>query len=556
MEPAEPVNDAAARRSLALLLAAGALLFFWRLGSNDLWPPDEARFALVAREMLERGDPVLLSHNNLPYTEKPPLFFWAISLCALPFGGVNEWAARLPSAAASLLTLVLIYLLGARLYDRRTGFLGAIVFATACQIAVRARWASIDMLLNLFVLGAILLLWDAAAGEGRSGAWRLRAAWCLMGLATLAKGPVGMVVPLLAVATPLLLLRRFRAARRLFQPSGIALCLLVVGAWFVPFALRLGPLSALEVVLHQNVDRYVDAWNTRQPFWFYLWRFPAGFLPWSVFLPWGIAQVLAPEERPRREAAVLLLAWIAAVLLFFSLSTGKRGVYVIPVYPAAALVVGRLLSRSTGTGPEGEPARRRLRPPLLAWTGLTVVLAAAAPVLALRKEGSLLPPVAAVAGCFLAGAVAAVWMQARGDHRKAVRVLAGSCVLACVLTVGLLVPRVDRHKRIRAFATEVKARLHPAGEFGATQQKRDAWVFYTGRFAAVLDAPGSVEAFLEAPGPRDLLLEASELRRVRDRLPPDAEVIWRGRVAGDEYYLVHRAGEAVTRPEGTAGGGA
>lgn len=554
MEPAEPVNDAAAWRPLALLLAAGALLFFWRLGSNDLWPPDEARFALVAREMLERGDPILLSHNNHLYTEKPPLFFWAIGLCALPFGGVNEWAARLPSAAASLLSLVLVYLLGSRLYDRRTGFLGAIVFATACQIAIRARWASIDMLLNLLVLGAILLLW-AAAGGGRTAAWRLRAAWVLMGLATLAKGPVGMVVPLLAVVTPLLLLRRFRAARRTFQPSGIALCLLVIGLWFVPFALRLGPLSALEVALHQNVDRYVDAWNTRQPIWFYLWRFPAGFLPWSVFLPWGIAQVLAPEERPRREAAVFLLAWIAAVLLFFSLSTGKRGVYVIPAYPAAALVVGRLLSRSIESGTEGEPARRRLRPPLLAWTGMTVVLAAAAPILALRKESSLVPPAAAVAGCFLAGAVAAAWMQARGRHLKAVQVLAGSHVLACVLTVGLLVPWVDRHKRIRTFATEVKARLHPAGEFGATQQKRDAWVFYTGRFAAVLDTPGSVEAFLGAAGPRDLLIEASELRRVRDRLPPDAEVIWRGRVAGDEYYLLHRAGEAVSRPAATAGGG-
>src|SRR2546426_3267435 len=90
--------NARERRRLAILLFAGLGLFFWRLGSHDLWPPDEPRFALVAKEMWMRGDYSVLSLNNHLYTDKPPLFFWAINGFARLLGGIDEWAARLPSA--------------------------------------------------------------------------------------------------------------------------------------------------------------------------------------------------------------------------------------------------------------------------------------------------------------------------------------------------------------------------------------------------------------------------------------------------------------------------
>jgi 4-amino-4-deoxy-L-arabinose transferase-like glycosyltransferase len=147
------------RRRLALLLFAGLVLFFWRLGSHDLWPPDEPRFALVAKEMWARGDYSVLSLDDHLYTDKPPLFFWAINGFGRLLGRIDEWAARLPSAVSTVLALLLIERLGAWLYDRRTGLLAALVFGTSLQILERGRWASIDMTLNLFVLSAIVLLW-------------------------------------------------------------------------------------------------------------------------------------------------------------------------------------------------------------------------------------------------------------------------------------------------------------------------------------------------------------------------------------------------------------
>src|SRR2546426_3217914 len=133
--------NARERRRLAILLFAGLGLFFWRLGSHDLWPPDEPRFALVAKEMWMRGDYSVLSLDDHLYTDKPPLFFWAINAFAFLRGGVDEWSARLPSATASLLALFLVARLGEWLYDRRTGLYAALVFATASEILVPARWA-------------------------------------------------------------------------------------------------------------------------------------------------------------------------------------------------------------------------------------------------------------------------------------------------------------------------------------------------------------------------------------------------------------------------------
>lgn len=516
--------------SLALLLAAGLLLFFWRLGSHDLWPPDEPRFALVAKEMWLRGDYSVLSLNNHLYTDKPPLFFWAINGFGRLLGGIDEWAARLPSAVAALLAMFLIERLGAWLYDRKTGLIAALVFATSPQIVARGRWASIDMMLNLFVLAAILLLWRGRTRpEARAASFR--AAWVMMGLATLAKGPVGLVLPLLAVLPACLIERDFRAARRMFLPSGLALFLLVTLSWFGLFAFRLGPRDAIDVLLHQNVERYVSAWNAAQPVWYYLWRFPAGFFSWIVFLPWGVVQAFAADEKGRRGAARFLVTWIAAILLFFSFSTGKRGVYIIPLYPAAAILVARVLA-----------ARRRLRAPSWIWAGVTLLLAVALPVAARRHHAEFASMAAGIGGLLAAGAIAAAVLHARGRGAGAVTSLIGSLLLVVLVATEGLLPRVNRHENIRGFADRVRQSLLPGAPFAATEEKRDAWVFYTGRFAEETDTPEAIVEYLSRDGPRDLLIEDDLLRRIDlSRVPGVVEVL-RGTVAGHDFHLLRKEG--------------
>jgi len=539
----------AGTRRILLLVGLGLVLFFWRLGSHDLWPPDEPRFALVAKEMWMRGDYSVLSLNDHLYTDKPPLFFWAINGFGRILGGIDEWAARLPSAIATLLALLLIERLGTWLYDRRTGLLAAPVFATSLQILERGRWASIDMTLNLFVLSAIVLLWLARekAGGGRGLVpW----AWIFMGLATLAKGPVGLLLPLLAIVPWALVQRDFRFARRVFAPAGVALFLVVTLSWFGLYAWRLGPGFALHVLLHQNVDRYVAAWNSTHPAWYYLWRFPLGFFPWVLFLPWGVAQALSQEERDRRRAAVFLLMWIAAIFLFFSFSTGKRGVYIIPLYPAAAILVARLLARAwegAGGGAAGErtgpsEAARRLRVPLYLWAGAALLLLPALPLAARRRYPELLVAAAVLGLTFAAGAVAAALLHARGKTGGALACLLASFVFVVLVSTDTLLPWANRRGNIRGFAEQVRARLEPGAAFATTEEKRDAWVFYTGRFAEAADTPEAIAAYLAGPGPRQLLIEDELLRTVDRKAFPSVVETLAGTVSGQGYHLLSKEG--------------
>jgi len=551
MEGHGTVNAASRWLCLLVLVCAGLLIFFWRLGSHDLWPPDEPRFALVAKEMWTRGDYSVLSLNNHLYTDKPPLFFWAINGFGRLLGGIDEWAARLPSAVAALLALLLIGRLGGWLYDRRTGLIAALVFATSLQIVERGRWASIDMTLNLFVLSAILLLWRGRARPEKQTAG-IAWAWVMMGLATLAKGPVGLVLPILAVLPSTLLERDFRTARRIFSPAGIGLYLVVTLSWFGLFAWRLGPRYALWVLMHQNVERYVGAWNSTHPVWYYLWRFPVGFFPWIVFLPWGIAQAFSVEERERRGAALFLVTWIGAIFLFFSFSTGKRGVYIIPLYPAAAILVARLLARASEVVHAGDPegaaagsvvaAHRRLRPALRVWACAGVLLAAALPLTARRHYSDLVPLAAALGALFAVGALAAAVLHSRRRTGGAVAALLGSLILVVLVAAEVLLPWANRRGNIRGFAEQVRTRLLPGAPFATTEEKRDDWVFYTGRFAEQADTPQAVVGYMSRDGPRDLLIEDEVLGQTDVRALPGVVEVLRGTVAGQGYHLLRKEG--------------
>ena len=396
------------------------------------------------------------------------------------------------------------------------------------------------MTLNLFVLGSIVLLWRARLRPDRAGS-SVRWAWILMGLATLAKGPIGLLLPLMAILPVLLIEHDRRAIARLFLPSGILLFLAVTLSWLVPWAMRLGAGPAAGIVWHQTGERYIDAWNGRHPVWYYLWQFPANFFPWILFLPSATALAFSAGERSRRNAALFLVTWIAAILLFFSLSTGKRALYIIPLYPAASILVGHLLARAADR--EGmETARRRLLGALVVWASLAPFLAAALPFFAARRFPDLVPASAAIGGLLLAGAVAALAGALLGRRAIVAPCLVGSMLAACLVVIGVVQPWIDRYENIAPFARQVRSSLDPGVPFSTTEQKREAWVFYTGRLSETIDTDAQVLEYLSRPGPGDLLVEGDRLEALRARLPAGLAERTRGRVSGQDYVLVRREG--------------
>jgi len=335
-----------------LLLALAALSLCAGLGLRDPSPPDEPRFVLAARDMVESGQWLFPHRGSQFYAEKPPVFMW---MQAAAYEAIGNWriAFLLPSLLAALLTLWLTYDLAARLWNRRVGQYAALALFVCLQFGLQAKRGQIDMVL---VAMTTLSLYGLLRHLLRGPHWPL--AWLGLfaaGLGTVTKGvgflPVLVLLPWAAWwwrnrATTSDAPHARNAGRWLLG----ALCFVAgAGVWVAPmlWAVHNSPDPAFqayasEILFKQTGKRYAGAWHHVQPFWYYAQVIATLWLPGALLLPW-----LAPAwwRRLRRgdRRFWLLLGWSALVLLFFSASPGKREVYIFPMLPALCVAAAPLL---------------------------------------------------------------------------------------------------------------------------------------------------------------------------------------------------------------------
>jgi 4-amino-4-deoxy-L-arabinose transferase-like glycosyltransferase len=525
-----------------LLVALGLGLFLPALGTEILRHPLEARYALAAREML-RGGPLLVSHLfGQLYPDKPPLYFWATALVGwLDGGSIGEATARLPAAAAAIAGLLLVARLGADLFGGRAGLLAGCVLATSSLFFWYARQGHPDQFLTLFVTLACLGLWRTlqAAGRGDRWGWTV-AAYAAMGLGVLSKGLLGLVVPLLAGLGYAVLTGPLRGAPgRLRLWPGLGVWLAVVLGWYGPAVLRYGTGYLYETLVHQHMVRYARTWDHAGPWYYYFGEFPAGFFPWILFLPGAL--VLGWRARRREEPVLFPLVWLVAGFVFFSLSTGKRGAYLLPLYPAAALLVGWLWDRALAAGP-------RFR-----WVGLPVVtLSAVVTALAIglalvprrlipgRMVHTLVPAdptqLAAALGVALAGAGALWWLWRRGRAAAAFGTLVtvqGALLLTVAVVRG---PQYEVQYPVRAFAIRVRA-LVPDGRplLSLLHDYDNIVAFYVDRPIAQLRGVPDLLAARDPTGPQYGLVDNNDLEILAQ---PGVHPLTEGRLGPKRVILV------------------
>ncbi|MGH7263737.1 MAG: ArnT family glycosyltransferase, partial [Candidatus Rokuibacteriota bacterium] len=334
-----PLTAAAAPLAL---LALGLVLYLPGLGSEVLRHPLEAKYALAAREMLD-GGPLLVPHlHGELYPDKPPLYFWVtVALGRLAGGEITELTARLPAALAAVAGLLVTWTLGRALFGPRAGVLSAVVLATSNLFFWYARQGHPDQFLSLFVSLACLAFWRGLASDDRRARAWTAGAYAAMALAVLSKGLLGLVLPVLAVAGHLALTGPARAVpARLRLAPGLALFLAIVLAWYAPAVTRHGMPYLHESLVRQHLVRFADSWAHPASWYFYLGEFPAAFLPWVLFFPGAVVLGWrARREAPGQRPILFPLAWFATGLLFFTLSSGKRSAYLLPLFPPAALAV-------------------------------------------------------------------------------------------------------------------------------------------------------------------------------------------------------------------------
>ena len=348
-------------RLYALLLLVLVVVWFGGLGHRKLIKPDEGRYAEIPREMVASGDWLTPRLNDLRYFEKPPLQYWTTAAAYEAFG-VSEWTSRLWTALTGFCGVLVVGYTATRLFDARTGLFSAVVLASSLAYALLGHFNTLDMGLTFFFTTtwcAVLLAQRARARvdapDGHCGSqpdtatalarrWML-VAWGALALATLSKGPVAVVLSGGVLVAYLATTRDWKLLSMLIPIRGLALFVLIAGPWFVAVS-RANPEFAQFFFIHEHVERFLTTEHHREgPPWYFVPVVLAGSLPWL-----SIAAVAVPEAW--RSAAPggfapdrLLLCVIGFVFLFFSASGSKLPSYVLPVFPALAILVGRQLAR-------------------------------------------------------------------------------------------------------------------------------------------------------------------------------------------------------------------
>jgi 4-amino-4-deoxy-L-arabinose transferase-like glycosyltransferase len=348
------------------VLALTAILSFARLGVRALWA-SEFRWAEISREMILNHNYFWPTINGHVYYDKPLGSYWLVVGATYLTGGMNEAASRLPCAIAGLIAVGLTILLVRDLYDLRTGVISAAILATCFSFVFFSRHASADVETITGELAALWLFWR---NQERGGGWWTIALWVIMALTSLTKGLLGFVLPILVIGgyasirdgwatigAELLRgpsVQRFRAAivrhRWVFNWWTVAAIAIAVTIYYVPFAIsyaETGKAKGFAMVYRENVTRYFEPFDHVGPIYLYIYVIFGLMAPWSVFL---LAALVNAHRRPPRGRAeahsdrfVLVFFWITFV--FFTLSGSRRSYYLLPILPAAAILVARLLVR-------------------------------------------------------------------------------------------------------------------------------------------------------------------------------------------------------------------
>lgn len=343
--------------AVAALLVAVAIAFFWGLGTIGLIDETEPLFAEAARQMYATGDWITPYFNGVTRFDKPPLVYWAMAVGFHLFG-VSAWSVRLPSALAaagltvfSFLTLQRYGHTTPQLPTRPVAFIiaataGATAMALHPETLVWARSGVSDMLLSGCMGGALLCFFWGYAQGGKTG-WYY-AAYVLVALAVLAKGPVGIVIPGLIVTVFAIYLGQvLPLARELQLLRGMLLVLLLTVPWFVAVTAIHGQTYIDSFFGYHNYERFTDVVNGHAaPWYFYFAVVAVGFLPWSPGLPFAMVR-LRPwsvgywrSQSRENQLGLFALIWFLVIFCFFTAAVTKLPSYVLPLMPAAAILVG------------------------------------------------------------------------------------------------------------------------------------------------------------------------------------------------------------------------
>ncbi len=431
------------RRGAIALLLAFVLIWFMNIEFRSLVHPDEGRYAEIAREMAATGDWVTPRLNGIKYFEKPALQYW-ITAAAYDVFGVRHWTARAWPALAGCLGVLFIGYVGFRIGGPTLGVYSAAALGGCVWWILNAHVLTLDTGLSFWMsvgMGSLLIAQRADATVREQRNWML-AAWAALALAVLSKGLIGIVLPGAVVVLYSLLTHDWNLWRRLYLGKGALLFLAIAVPWFVVVSIRNAEFFDF-FFIHEHFTRFLTNEAKRTaPWWYFVPILAVGILPWLTLFAWTAKRSWtdAPADRNGFCWQRFVLVWAAFIFVFFSLSGSKLSSYILPIFPALALVIARQLVTIDDT------LFRRLSIPLIALTGfawLAAVLGYDTLAARIASDAQPVKPLLAYGpwikwalGVGFAGGVAGMWSLSRGRRVVAVMTIAFSTLVASQLVLG------------------------------------------------------------------------------------------------------------------------
>lgn len=481
-------NDNYKIRDCFILFLLFALVFFICLGRGPLMVPDEARYAEIPREMIERGDFITPHLNYVKYFDKPALHYW---LTALSFRllGENEFAARFVSALSGLLGILITWHIGRKIYGRREAMLSALILGTSVGYVVQGRLNIIDMLLTFLMtatLGSFLLA--SREGEPRKGVY-YHLFYAGAALMVLAKGLIGIALPAVIIIAYLLSCRRWGLLKEMRLPTGIVLFFLVGAPWFIIVSIR-NPGFGWFFFVHEHFVRFLSTEHKRyQPLWFFIPVLMGCMFPWSCFLPAVVARFCNQVKNRRAEPDIFLWAWVVVIFVFFSLSGSKLVPYILPTFPAVALLMGRTFSGVAG----GTFTRIRWQVYIL----ITALYIGAIGILVYPHVTD--EPHISLLGCSVIGGLLffeGLWTVLAAHSAEGRKLFLGVCAISyilCLVGPTLVVDQVEETRSLKSLALVVRENARPGDMVISFDFYPQDLTFYTRRRVVVVDATGDLE---------------------------------------------------------------
>ncbi len=528
------------RKYFLLLLIVGSFLFLFELGGRDLLEPDETRYAVVAREMRECGNWIIPHLNGAVYQEKPPLFFWLVNISTFFFRGNAEMANRLPSALAGLITILVVFFFGSKLFNVRTGFLSSLVLATCFFFPQISRWMMLDSTLTLFFLLAIYHLYFGMSEKGKEGRHFLLAG-IFMGLATLTKGPIG-YLPILIVLIYAMMVKEARKVwnRNLFY--AVLISVGIVTVWFLPAILVAGKSYRNEMLSHQIIGRFAEGWSHPEPFYFYFVRLPLGFLPWIFFLPWVLHRGFSSLQKEKTREFLFLFIWFSFLFLFFSLSKGKKDNYLLPIYPCVAMLIGEWCSFAFWSGEE----RKKIEAKSSISITLIMLLSLIPFLIVLLADPQTIPeavlhylPLALWPLLYvsLGGLLSLIFLLKKRNPLSLLSLVVA--LIVAQIHLSILVPsQLNRENSLKQFCGQILLRMAPGDELKIWKFQSTGILYYTGRPVEQIKTINRLLQVVREPRRIFMVAEEEDFSRLQSRVELPFHLIDREKIGHKRWLLV------------------